>query len=231
MLKVSPHGETSALIEVMTRDHGRHAGIVRGGVSRGARPHLQPGNRLDLVWRARLSEHLGTFTFEPLAASQAMASRLALAGVNAITALLSLSLPERDAHPAFYDDCLALLDVVADADLFPLAYLRWEGALLREMGFGLDLSSCAATGSSDDLAFVSPKSGRAVSRAGAGDWAPKLLPLPPILLGRGNGGPDAVLAGLGLTGWFIEHRLLAGTAGRPLPAARARLLAEFDKAL
>lgn len=229
VLKVAGHGETSALVEVMTREHGRHAGIVRGGVSRRARPHLQPGNRLDLTWRARLAEHLGSFTFEPVASSAAMSSRLALAGVNAITALLSLTLPERDAHPALYDQSLGLLALLGEAEMFPLAYLRWEGALLSEMGFGLDLSVCAVTGSREDLAYVSPRSGRAVSRQGAGDWAPKLLALPPILLGRGAAGPVEILAGLAITGWFIEHRLLAGTGETPLPSARARLLAEIGR--
>ncbi|WP_373355861.1 DNA repair protein RecO [Pseudoroseicyclus sp. CXY001] len=226
VLSVRPHGETAALVEVMCAEHGRHAGLVRGGISRKARPHLQPGNTLDLTWRARLSEHLGSFTFEPKGASPALASRLAGAGVSAICALLSVTLPERDPHPGLYAQTMALIGMAADP-LFPLAYLQWERALLDEMGFGLDLSACAVTGATEGLAYVSPTSGRAVSREGAGDYAPRLLPLPAVLLGQGNGGPDEIARALGTTGWFIEHRLLAST-DHALPPARARLVAAIE---
>ncbi|NDV02333.1 DNA repair protein RecO [Pseudoroseicyclus tamaricis] len=222
VLSARPHGETAALIEVMSAAHGRHAGLVRGGISRKARPHLQPGNLLDLTWRARLPEHLGSFTFEPRGSSPALSSRLALAGVSATCALLSLTLPERDPHPGLFQQSLALIAMAGDP-LFPLAYLQWERALLDDMGFGLDLSSCAVTGATEGLAYVSPTSGRAVSAAGAGEWAPRLLELPPILLGLGNGGPDEIARALGTTGWFIEHRLLAST-DHALPPARARLV-------
>lgn len=226
VLAVRQHGETSAIVEVFTRSHGRHAGIVRGGRGRRMRPVLQPGAQVDVTWQARLDDHLGAFTVEPLRSrSGAMADRLALAGLTAVAGMLCLVLPERDAHPPLYDRTMALLDLLGDADLWPLAYLRWELALLDEMGFGLDLTVCAATGAVTDLIYVSPRSGRAVSAAGAGDWADRLLPLPPVLRGDGDADDAQIVAALGTTGWFIEHRLLRGSGGHALPAARGRLLA------
>ncbi|MGZ9809434.1 DNA repair protein RecO [Pseudoroseicyclus sp. H15] len=223
VLSARPHGETAALVEVMSEAHGRHAGLVRGGISRKARPHLQPGNLLDLTWRARLPEHLGSFTFEPKGASPALGSRLALAGVSSICALLSLTLPERDPHPGLYRQSLALIGMAGEP-IFALAYLQWERALLEEMGYGLDLTSCAVTGTTEALVYVSPKSGRAVSATGAGEWAPKLLPLPQVMLGQGAGSAAEVADALGTTGWFIEHKLLAGGGDHPLPPARGRLI-------
>ncbi len=226
VLKVRQHGESSAIVEVFTRSHGRHAGVVRGGASRKVAPILQPGAQLDVTWKARLDEHLGAFVIEPLRsrAAAAMSDRLALAGLNSVAALLVLTLPERDPHPALYDRTMALLDLLGQSELWPLAYLRWEMALLEEMGFGLDLGRCAVTGVTEGLELVSPRSGRAVSWAGAGDWADRLLPLPPVLRGEGDAGPEQIVAALGTTGWFIEHRLIGGLGDRPLPPARARLL-------
>lgn len=226
LLSVRQHGETAAIIEVFTARHGRHLGVVRGGVSRKIAPILQPGAQLDVTWRARLDEHIGAFTVEPIRSrtAQAMADRRALAALGAVTALLAFALPEREPHPRLYARTVALLDAIGVVPGWEADYLRWELALLEELGFGLDLARCAATGATEDLAYVSPKSGAAVSRKGAGDWADRLLPLPPVLRGEGDAGPEQIVAALGTTGWFIEHRLIGGLGDRPLPPARARLL-------
>jgi DNA repair protein RecO (recombination protein O) len=234
LLNSRRHGESAAIIEVFTRDHGRHAGVVRGGASRKIAPILQAGAQLDVVWRARLEDHIGTFTVEPLRsrAGVAMADRQALAGLNAVTALLSFALPEREAHKALYARSEMLLDLLEDQDLWPLAYLQWELALLEETGFGLDLSSCAVLGhGANDLSYVSPRSGRAVSRAGAGEWAARLLPLPPCLMGQGPA-PDAEIAeGYVTTGHFLREHLAPALGGKPLPEARQRFVDGFVRRL
>ena len=233
LLTVRRHGESSAIIDVFTPDHGRHAGVVRGGTSRKLAPSLQPGAQLDLAWRARLEDHIGTFAVEPLRSRAAlvMGNRLALAGLNAVTGLLAFCLPERATYPALYLRTEQLLDLLGQDDVWPLAYLRWEVALLEEMGFGLDLTSCAATGATEGLIYVSPKSGRAVSAEGAGDWADRLLPLPPVLRGEGAA-PDAEVAqALRTTGYFLEDRLAPAMGARPLPEARARFVAAFTRRL
>ncbi|MEY3307274.1 MAG: hypothetical protein RLZZ413_1312 [Pseudomonadota bacterium] len=223
LLAVRRHGETAAIIEVFTAAHGRHAGVVRGGASRKLAPLLQPGAQLDVTWRARLEDHLGHFTVEPLQTRTAILSdRAALSALNAICALLAQSLPERDAHPALYPATIALLDALEGAE-WPLAYLRWELLLLEDLGFGLDLTRCAVTGEAEDLAFVSPRTGRAVSRAGAGDWADRLLPLPACLTG-GDATPAGLLQGLALSGHFLTRELATAPGARPLPEARARLI-------
>ncbi len=218
------HGETSAIVELFTEHHGRHAGVVRGGASRRMVAPLQPGNQLQATWRARLPEHLGHFTVEALdmRGCDLMADRLALSGLNAIVALLRLALPERAAHPRLYAASITMLDTMRSAICTSGAgwsglYLEWEMVLLDEMGFGLDLSSCAVTGATDDLAHVSPRSGRAVSTAGAGRWAGRLLPYPD---------PANALAGLRTTGHFLARAL----GDRPLPDARARLIAALGRA-
>ncbi len=225
VLAVRRHGESSAIIEVFTEAHGRHAGVVRGGASRRFAPILQPGAQLDVTWRARLDDHLGAFTVEPLRfrAGGTLGDRLALAGLNAVCALLKFALPEREAHPALYRRSITLLDLLDTTDAWPLAYVRWELVLLEELGFGLDLGRCAVTGGPDDLIHVSPRTGRAVSRAGAGDWADRLLPLPPCLLGRSPASDQEILSGLTTTGHFLETRLAPSLGNMPLPPARRRL--------
>ncbi len=232
LLSARRHGETSAIIEVFTPEHGRHAGVVRGGTSRKIAPSLQPGAQLDVAWRARLEDHIGAFTVEPLRsrAAVAMQDRLALAGLNAVTALLSFCLPEREPHPALYQRTEALLDMLGQGDVWPLAYLKWELRLLEEMGYALDLESCAVTGVSEELIYVSPKSGRAVSAKGAGEWADRLLPLPTVL--RGGTGSDAEIAqGLVTTGHFLTAHLARDLGGKPLPEARARFIDAFSRRL
>lgn len=231
LLSSRRHGETSAIIEVFTPTRGRHAGVVRGGTSRKIAPILQPGAQLDLTWRARLEDHIGSFTVEPVRsrAAVAMGDRLALAGLNAVTGLVSFCLPEREAHLPLYQRTEALLDLLGQGEVWPLAYLRWEVSLLEELGYGLDLSACAVTGAVDGLAYVSPKSGRAVSREGAGEWAERLLPLPDVLRGVGEA-PDAEIAeAFRTTGYFLSEHLAADLGGKPLPQARARFVEAFDR--
>jgi DNA repair protein RecO (recombination protein O) len=224
LLSMRLHGESAAIIEVFTAAHGRHAGVVRGGASRRMAAMLQPGTQVQVTWTARLDQHLGTFVVEPLTSRAAILSdRLALAGLNAICALLHLALPERDPHPALWVKTVALLDLLTTGD-WPPAYLRWELDLLEELGYGLDLSACAVTGSREDLAFVSPRTGRAVSRAAAGDWQARLLPLPPSLLGQGPTSGAELVQGLALTGHFLNKGLQAVLFDRPLPEARTRLI-------
>ncbi len=232
ILAVRLHGETSVIAEVFTSLHGRHAGVIRGGISRKLSPTLQPGAQIALTWKARLEEHLGTFTVEPLRsrAAVAMADRMALAGLNAVTALLTATLPERESHPPLYARTQALLDLLGRHDVWPLAYLQWELALLDEMGFGLDLARCAVTGRSEDLIYVSPRTGRAVSAGAAGDWADRMLPLPPVLRGQGDKSTPEICAALETTGHFLAHRLIHPLTDRPLPAARARLIEAFRRA-
>lgn len=233
LLSLRRHGEAAAIIDVFTEGHGRHAGVVPGGASRKQAPILQPGAQLDLTWRARLEDHIGTYRAEPLRsrAAAALSGRLALAGLNAVTALLSFALAEREVHKPLYRRSEQLLDLLGQDEIWPLAYLNWELALLEELGFGLDLSACAATGINDELIYVSPKSGRAVSRHGAGEWAERMLPLPPCLRGEGPA-PDAEIAeGLRTTGYFLEHRLAPALGHRPLPEARARFVDLFARRL
>lgn len=218
-------GENAVIIEVLTAAQGRHAGLVPGGASRKRAAMLQPGSRLQLRWRARRDDQLGTFTAEPLQSRAGLlADPLALAGLNAVCALLIFALPERDPHPRLARDTEALLDAMEAGSPWALAYLQWEMRLLEEMGFGLDLTSCAVTGARDGLAYVSPRSGRAVSRAGAGEWADRLLPLPGLLGGAGDNRGRGLQEGLEMTGHFLDSRIAAELAGRPLPAARARLI-------
>ncbi|WP_171102798.1 DNA repair protein RecO [Ruegeria sp. HKCCD7255] len=227
------HGETAAIIEVFTEDHGRHAGVVRGGNSRKIAPILQPGAQLDVLWRARLEEHLGTFQVEPLRsrAAAAFSGRLALSGLNAVVALLSFCLPERAAYQALYKQTEQLMDLLGQDEIWPLAYMHWERTLLESMGFGLDLTSCAVTGATEGLVFVSPKTGRAVSAQGAGEWVDKLLPLPRCLRGEGAA-PDAEIAqALETTGYFLHHRVAPSLGHTPLPEARGRFVDHFTRRL
>ncbi|MES2552013.1 MAG: DNA repair protein RecO, partial [Pseudomonadota bacterium] len=211
-------------IEVMTAAHGRHSGVVRGGASRKMAASLQPGTGLKLEWRARLDEHIGSFTVEPVKSrAHLLGDRLALAGLLAVCALLHEALPEREAHPALWRKSLALMDVLGD-DGWTAAYVRWELCLLEEIGFGLDLSACAVSGATEGLAYVSPKTGRAVTAKGAGEWADRLLPLPDGLDGEGPLSPQAVVTGLRLTGYFLDRELRPVLHDRPLPEARSRLV-------
>jgi DNA repair protein RecO (recombination protein O) len=224
LLSMRPHGETSAIIEVLTPRHGRHAGVVRGGASRKQAATLQPGTGLALAWRARLDDHIGTFTVEPLRSrAHLLSDRLALAGLLSVCALLRVALPEREPHPGLWPVTLALFDALGGPD-WTQTYLRWELTLLDELGFGLDLSACAVTGATEGLAFVSPKTGRAVTKAGAGNWSDRLLPLPAGLTGAVALSPEDVRQGLHLTGHFLDRGLRPVLHEKPLPEARSRLI-------
>jgi DNA repair protein RecO (recombination protein O) len=224
------HGETSVILEAMTAAHGRHLGLVRGGRSKRWQSLLQPGNSVDLVWRARLDEHLGLYAIEvtkPRAANL-MASALALHGLNHLAALLRL-LAERDPHPALYEAAALIADQLGETDANPAALVRFELAILAELGFGLDLTRCAATGARDDLVYVSPKSGRAVSRAPGAPYRERLLPLPGFLRDESDGVAVAQIAeGFRLTGYFLERDVFQ-PRGLEMPAARHAYLAELMK--
>src|SRR5690606_18463215 len=159
-----------------------------------------------------------------------LGDRGALAALNAVCVLLHQALPEREPHPGLYAATIGLLDRLGEDPDWPLAYVRWELGLLEDLGYGLDLASCAVTGARDDLAYVSPKSGRAVARGAAGDWADRLLPLPPCLLGQGPAGADEIAVALRTTGHFLEHRLFPDLGSRPMPEARRRLVALIARA-
>jgi DNA repair protein RecO (recombination protein O) len=221
-------GETSVILELMTREHGRHQGMVRGGRSRRMQPVLQPGNTVHAVWRARLDEQLGTYTIEAgeMRAARYLGSPLALYGMATLTSHLRL-LADRDPHPALYDTASILADHLDDPLVAPALFVRFEVALLSELGFGLDLESCAATGASTDLIYVSPKSGRAVSREAGEPYRPKLLSLPPFLCaGGGEHQPEAdeIAAGFRLTGHFLDLHVYE-PRGQLGPDERGRFIA------
>ncbi|MCT8158834.1 DNA repair protein RecO [Pseudoruegeria sp. SHC-113] len=225
LIAVRRHGESAAIIEVFTESHGRHAGVVRGGASRKIAPVLQPGAQLDLTWRARLEDHIGAFTVEPRRSRAGLLSeRAPLAGLNALCAMLAFALPEREPHPRLYAQTQTVLDLLGESDLWPYAYLQWELALLRALGFPLSLDACAVTGAQTGLIYVSPKTGRAVSAEGAGDWADRLLPLPAFLAEGRPPEAGEIAQGFALSGFFLTSRIAEGLAGKPLPPARRRLL-------
>jgi DNA repair protein RecO (recombination protein O) len=207
------HGEANAILEVMTREHGRHLGLVRGGMGSKLRPVLQPGNRVRTVWRARLDEHLGHYTVEALrlhGASMLAASHVVY-GVTHLAALCRL-LPERDPHPDVHDHLLAMLDHLEDPAAAARLVVHFEMLMLAELGFGLDLSSCASTGQETELSYVSPKSGRAVSRLAGEPWRDRLLRLPAFLR-EGEGSAAGVTEedlrdGFRLTGMFLLRHVL-----------------------
>jgi len=224
VLSARRHGETSSIVNLLSREHGRHVGLVRGGASSRQRGILQSGNLVSATWRARLEEHLGTFTVEPLLALAAslLDQPGPLAALISVCALIESSLPEREPHPQLFDDLSALMALLDGPD-WCIAYGRWELALLTEVGFGLDLSACASTGRNDDLIYVSPKSGRAVSALAGEPYRDRLLPLPGFLIYGNTATTEDLVAGLQLTGFFIERHIFSPHA-RTLPDARARLL-------
>ncbi|MCC3246857.1 DNA repair protein RecO [Methylocystis sp. WRRC1] len=216
------HGETSVILELMTRQHGRHLGVVRGGRSQAMRPVLQPGNLVVASWRARLEVHLGAFAIEPLAsrAARYLDRGAALHGVAALAAWLRL-LPERDPYEELFEMADAIACRLDAADFAAPLMARFELALLGALGFGLDLGACALTGARDDLAYVSPKSGRAVSREAGAPWRERLLPYPAFLREASDvAAVDDVAAAFRLTGYFLTRDVLA-PRGVAMPASRA----------
>ncbi len=228
---VRRHGETSAIVEAMTRAHGRHLGLVRGGRSRRLQPMLQPGNRVALHWRARLDEHLGQFAVEPLEllAGSLFDSAAAMYGIQTLAAHLR-AIPERDPHPRLFETLAIILDHVGDPALAGELVVRFELAILDELGFGLDLTECAATGSRAGLAFVSPRTGRAVTRSAGEPWAERLLALPSFL-DRANGigaDPDGLAQAFRLTGHFLARHVW-DARGEAEPKARGAFIAAILK--
>jgi DNA repair protein RecO (recombination protein O) len=221
-------GDSSAVLETLTREHGRHLGLVRGGASRRLKSFLLSGNTLSVVWRARLAEHLGGFAVElrQERAGALLERREALIGLNAFAEVARVVLPEREPHAPLFEAAEILLDAIAASDFAhwgPL-HARWESGVLDALGFGLDLTQCAATGATDDLCYVSPKSGRAVSRKAGEPYRGRLLELPAFLADRRNGSATAAetAAALRLTGHFLRERVLL-PHDRQVPAARLRL--------
>lgn len=234
LISVRRHGETSAIVEVFTAEHGRHAGVVRGGAGRRMAPILQPGAELSVEWFARLEDHIGNFRVEPLRAHTAilLEDRAALAALGALTALIGETLPERESHPNLFARSRALVMALGQEAHWPALYALWELELLAELGFGLDLSRCAATGATEDLVYVSPRSGVAVSREGGAPWADRLLALPRFLrdgLERDVSRED-VAAALRLTGYFLETRIAPTLRRETLPLARERGVAAILRA-
>jgi len=227
VLSTRPHGESGAVVELFTRRHGRHLGFVYGGRSRKLRATLQIGNHVEAEWKARLQEQLGHFTIELKRgfAALAMEEPAALAALTAMAALARL-LPERDPHPQLFEVTLFVLGFLEDRDVWPALVARWELALLDELGFGLDLSCCAATGDTSDLNYVSPRSGRSVSQKAAEPYKDRLLVLPAFLRGATGAAISKgdLAAAFALTGHFLLARVLA-PRDMVLPEARARLLA------
>jgi DNA repair protein RecO (recombination protein O) len=211
VLGVRRHGEASAILELMTREHGRHLGLVRGGAGRLMRPVLQTGNLVSAVWRARLDQHLGHFVVEGLKLRVAalLSQSHAMYGVTHLAALCRL-LPERDPHPAIVPMVETILDHMDEPPLASALIVQFELHLLNELGFGLELDSCAVTGARDELSYVSPKSGRAVSRQAGEPWRDKLLRLPPFLGGTAGIAPPLqdIADGFALTGHFLAQRVL-----------------------
>jgi len=232
VLSARAHGETGAIVDLLTLQHGRHVAHVAGGASRRMKPFLQAGARVIVNYRARTSEQLGAATLEPVGQgpSALFDDPTALAGLAAAAAVAAGALPEREPHPGAFLALEALAGVLPIPDIWPAVFVRFEAGLLQDLGFGLDLSRCAATGAVDDLIYVSPKSGRAVSREAGEPYKDRLLPLPPFLLSSqvGLGGGD-VARGLDITGHFLEQ-FVFGPLNRPLPPARVWLIERLREA-
>lgn len=230
VLNARAYGEAHAVVDLLTEHHGRHAGLVRGGASRKQRAVLQPGNSLIVTWRARLSEHLGTYAVEldaPRVAG-ALDDPLRLAALSAACQTAAECLPEREPHAGAYHALSVFLDHIEEDDVWPALLVKWELGLLRELGFGLDLARCVATGETDNLTYVSPKSGGAVCADAAEPYADKLLRLPRFVIDpQAEISRNDVTDGLALTGFFLENRIF-GPADKPLPAARSRLAETLD---
>ncbi|WP_421852245.1 DNA repair protein RecO [Oricola sp.] len=227
------HGETSLILEVMTEMRGRHLGLVRGGRSRRMQPVLQPGNAVDLIWRARLEEHLGTYQVEPvsLMAARLMEHPAGIYGIQLLGCHLRL-LPERDRHSELYGAIKVIIEHLAEPAIAGPLMVRFELRLLEELGFGLDLASCAGTGRTDELVYVSPKSGRAVSREAGEPYRDRMLALPDFLAGRTGGDVDAETMdqAFRLTGYFLERHIY-GPRGLKEPGERAGFAAAVRRAL
>ena len=225
LLATRKQGETSLIIDTFCPGHGRYLGVVKGGASRKLAPILQVGAQLDLTWKARLQDHLGSFKVELVRARtvHAMSDRILAAGLMSVSTILSRVLPERQAYDNFYRTTEDLLDLLNQPSIWPLAYLHWELELLTVLGYGLDLSKCAVSGSTENLRYVSPRTGRAISEQAAGEWVPKLLHLPSIIL-EGSGNSDSIIDGLKLTGYFLTKKVFNELSVRSPVSERQRFV-------
>jgi len=231
VLSARPFGEAGAIVELLTAHHGKWAAHVAGGASRKMKPFLQAGAQVTVRYRARVADQLGAASLEPQGEgpSALFDDALALAGLSAAAAVAAGALPEREPQSGAYEAFDALVTALSLTDLWPAVFVRFEAGLLQELGFGLDLEKCALTGTTADLAYVSPKSGRAVSRTAAAPYAEKLLPLPAFLSTGGLPlGPDELRQGLDLTGYFLERHVF-WPHNKPLPPARARLIESLQR--
>jgi DNA repair protein RecO (recombination protein O) len=232
VLSARAHGEAGAIVEFLTARHGKYAAHVAGGASRRIKPLLQAGAQAIVRYRARVADQLGSAAFEPVGEGPAALfdDRLALAGLSAAAAVAAGALPEREPHPGAYLAFEALAGALVLPEIWPAVFVRFEAGLLQDLGFGLDLSKCAATGAVDDLVYVSPRTGRAVSREAGEPYKDRLLPLPPFLLGAQAGlGAGDVGAGLAITGHFLEA-FIFNPLNRPLPPARIWLVERLAEA-
>jgi len=232
VLSARPFGESGAIVELLTAYHGRYAAHVAGGNSRRLKPVLQAGARVTARFRARVADQLGSAVLEPVGEgpSSLFDDPLALAGLAAAAAVAGGALPEREPHPGAFLAFEALSAALAHPEIWPAVFVRFEAGLLQELGFGLDLSKCAATGTADDLIYVSPRTGRAVSREAGEPYKDKLLALPPFLLSAQGGlSPGDIGAGLAVTAHFLEA-FVFGPLNRPLPPARLWLLDRLTEA-
>lgn len=232
VLSARAHGEAGAIVEFLTARHGKYAAHVAGGASRRMKPVLQPGAQVTVRFRARIADQLGSASLEPVGEGPAALfdDRLALTGLSAAAAVAAGALPEREPHPGAYLAFEALTRALADPDIWPAVFVRFEAGLLQDLGFGLDLAKCAATGEVDDLIYVSPRTGRAVSRKAGEPYKDRMLKLPQFMLGAQAGlGPGDVGAGLTLTGHFLEA-FIFNPLNRPLPPARLWLVDQLAAA-
>ncbi|MGQ3040948.1 MAG: DNA repair protein RecO [Brevundimonas sp.] len=230
VLSARSHGDTGVIVDLLTQTHGRRAAYVAGGASRKMKPFLQPGARVVVDYRARTAEQLGAARLEPVGEgpSALFDEPLALAGLAAAAAVVQGALPEREPHPGVFLAFEALVSALAVPQVWPAIFVRFEAGLLEDLGFGMDLSHCAATGTLDDLIYVSPRTGRAVSREAGAPYADKLLTLPPFMLGAQAGlGAGDIRAGFALTGHFLEQ-FVFHPQDRPLPPARDRLVEKLS---
>jgi DNA repair protein RecO (recombination protein O) len=224
VLDARPYGEGDAIATVMTEEHGAHRGLARGGGARSRTATWQPGNLVQARWVARLADQLGSLSAELVhpGAALAMDDPLGLAMLSAACAVAEGALPEREPHPRVFEGLLHLIAHLPQGPAMLTELIRWEAVLLAELGYGLDLTSCAVTGDTTGLVFVSPKTGRAVTAAGAGIWTSRLLRLPAFLTDGNGATPSDWSDGLRLTGHFLERDAF-GHHHRPLPAARQML--------
>jgi DNA repair protein RecO (recombination protein O) len=225
VLSARAFGETGAIVEILTAERGKFAAHVAGGASRKMKPFLQPGAKVIARYRSRVSEQLGSASLEPIGEGPASLfdDPLALAGLASAASIVA-ALPEREPHPGAFHALEALIAALANPDIWPAVYVRFEAGLLQDLGFEMDFSKCTVTGSMDDLIYVSPRTGRAVSRDAGEPYKDRLLVLPPFLLSSQGGlGEGDIRAGLDLTGHFLEQHVF-GPMNRPLPPARVWLL-------